>query len=237
MTAPQLEPAPIHPSPSSPAPSAAPGAAHQSPPAHHGTTRAGLQTIQIQGKLYVPVHERIRAFREQHPAWSILNDILLNEGGVVLMCCTIKDEHDRIIATAHASERHDSSYINRTSALENCETSAVGRALGMLGIGVDTALASAEEVTGAVQRQEAAAPPPRRSAHPAATAKETAQQQVEEARRLQLVKSVSAAFKQLDEAAQAAIRQQAGKSIRAMSIDELIALADAIREAQDDPLI
>jgi len=64
--------------------------------------------------------------------------------GVVLMQAVVKDESGRTIATGHALEKKDSTFINQTSYIENCETSAVGRALGILGIGVDTAIASAE---------------------------------------------------------------------------------------------
>ena len=59
-----------------------------------------------------------------------------------------------VLATGHASEKDGSSFINKTSALENAETSAVGRALGILGIGIDTSIASAEEVGNAVQNQK-----------------------------------------------------------------------------------
>ncbi|MCX7001907.1 MAG: hypothetical protein NTV22_01380 [bacterium] len=66
---------------------------------------------------------------------------------------TVKDENGRIIVTGHAFEKKDSNYVNRTSCIENCETSAVGRALGMLGICVDIAIASAEEVANAQAQQ------------------------------------------------------------------------------------
>ena len=58
-----------------------------------------------------------------------------------------------VLATGHASEKDGSSFINKTSALENAETSAVGRALGILGIGIDSSIASAEEVGNAVKNQ------------------------------------------------------------------------------------
>jgi hypothetical protein len=59
-----------------------------------------------------------------------------------------------LVATAHAYEKEGSSFINKTSYIENCETSAVGRALGMYGIGIDTSLASADEVANAVTQQK-----------------------------------------------------------------------------------
>jgi len=112
-----------------------------------------LKTIMIDGKGYVEVAERIKAFRQLHPQWSIETAILSNADGVVLMQAVVKDESGRVIATGHAFEKQDSNYVNRTSYIENCETSAVGRALGMLGIGVDTAIASAEEVVNAQAQQ------------------------------------------------------------------------------------
>lgn len=113
-----------------------------------------LKTTMIKGKEYVQVNERIRAFREFYPAWSIITKIESCENGVVLMIATILDDEGRVIATGHAYEREGSSFINSTSYIENCETSAVGRALGMLGIGVDTSIATAEEVANAIKQQE-----------------------------------------------------------------------------------
>ena len=112
-----------------------------------------LKTINIKGNEYVQVCERIRAFRVLHPLWSIETAIAENANGCVLMTATIKDEHGRVLATGHAFEKKDSTFINQTSYIENCETSAVGRALGILGIGVDTAIASAEEVATAQANQ------------------------------------------------------------------------------------
>ena len=59
-----------------------------------------------------------------------------------------------LVATGHAYEKEASSFINKTSYIENCETSAIGRALGVYGIGIDASLASAEEVVNAVNNQE-----------------------------------------------------------------------------------
>ena len=60
-----------------------------------------------------------------------------------------------IVATGHAQEDKASSNINKTSYVENCETSAVGRALGFLGIGIETSIATADEVAMAIAKQEA----------------------------------------------------------------------------------
>ncbi len=115
---------------------------------------ANLKTVDIKGKDYVMVHERIRAFREAYPNYGLLSEILSIGDGVVTMKAIIADEAGRIIATGHAQEKEQSSYINKTSYVENCETSAFGRALGALGIGIDTSFATADEVANAIKQQE-----------------------------------------------------------------------------------
>ena len=62
---------------------------------------------------------------------------------------------EHVLGTGTAYEKESSSYINKTSYIENCETSAVGRALGMAGFGIDTSVASFEEVSNAIAQQEA----------------------------------------------------------------------------------
>lgn len=114
-----------------------------------------LPTTNISGKSYVMVKDRVAAFRELFPEWSIINEIISDDGVTVVMRTTIQNEEGRTIATAHAQERYNATKINRTSALENCETSAAGRALGFLGIGVDDSFASANEVENAQAQQNA----------------------------------------------------------------------------------
>ena len=65
----------------------------------------------------------------------------------------IKNPDGVILATGLAYEKEGSTFINKTSYIENCETSAWGRALGNLGIGIDTSIASAEEVGNAIKQQ------------------------------------------------------------------------------------
>ena len=76
------------------------------------------------------------------------------DGGQCLCKCTITNGDGEVIAQGHAHEVQGSSNINKTSYIENCETSAVGRALAMLGIGIDTSIASANEVTNAIAKQQ-----------------------------------------------------------------------------------
>jgi hypothetical protein len=114
-----------------------------------------LKSINIKGNEYVMVHERIRAFHEKHPNGFFETEIIrLDEKGVLFKCTVYPNcENQEIIYVAHAYERQGDTFINKTSHIENAETSAVGRALGMLGIGIDTSLASAEEVSNAIQSQ------------------------------------------------------------------------------------
>jgi len=111
-----------------------------------------MKKIDIKGSDYVMVNERIKAFREKYPLGSILTKIeSLNDGVVVMKCEVVVDGH--VVAVGHACEKDGSSFINKTSFLENCETSCIGRALGVLGIGIDTSIASYEEVENAKKQQ------------------------------------------------------------------------------------
>ena len=112
-----------------------------------------VKKIEVKGKNYTCVAARISAFRELCPVGTISTEILSLADGVVTMKTTITDENGKVLATGMAQEKETSSYINKTSYIENCETSAVGRALGMLGIGSDEQMASAEEVANAINNQ------------------------------------------------------------------------------------
>lgn len=105
-----------------------------------------LKTTDIKGKAYTEVNQRILGFRQLYPNGTIETQILSNDNGVCLMEATIKDAEGKILAKGHAFEQQGASYINKTSYVENCETSAIGRALGVLGIGAETSIASKEEV-------------------------------------------------------------------------------------------
>ena len=113
-----------------------------------------LATMDIKGKEYVLVNQRIKAFREIWPNGSIQTEIISLNNGVVIMKAVVKDDTDRVLATGLAYEKENSSFINKTSFIENCETSAVGRALGMCGLGVDVSVASAEEMQNAIENQD-----------------------------------------------------------------------------------
>lgn len=112
-----------------------------------------LTTMDIKGKGYVLVNERVKAFRMLYPNGIITTEIVSLADGVVVMKATISDESGCLLSTGYAYEKESSTYINKTSYIENCETSAVGRALGFLGIGIDTSIASYDEVQNAVNNQ------------------------------------------------------------------------------------
>jgi uncharacterized protein (DUF3820 family) len=113
-----------------------------------------IQTTDIKGKEYAEVNQRIKAFRMIYPDGSITTEMLSNDNGVCIFKAIISDKDGRVLGTGTAYEKEDSSFINKTSYIENCETSAVGRALGMCGFGIDVSVASAEEVANAIHNQE-----------------------------------------------------------------------------------
>lgn len=131
---------------------------------------ASIVTTDIKGKQYSEVNQRIKAFRMLYPEGTIETGIVSLENGVCVMRANIYsniyktkiddsgeivlDIQKILLGTGTAYEKENSTFINKTSYIENCETSAVGRALAMCGIGIDTSIASAEEVTNAINNQE-----------------------------------------------------------------------------------
>jgi len=116
-----------------------------------------IKTMDIKGKEYAMVNQRIKAFRMIYPDGFIHTTMISNEGGICIFVAEAGyfDGDKRIVlGTGTAFEKETSSYINKTSYIENCETSAVGRCLGLLGFGIDTSVASAEEVENAINQQE-----------------------------------------------------------------------------------
>lgn len=107
---------------------------------------------------YVEVNERIKAFRKVYPEGFILTDMVKNEDGLCIFRTEVGyyvGELKIVLGTGTAYEREDSTFINKTSFIENCETSSVGRALGMAGFGIDDDVASAEEINGTIAMSEA----------------------------------------------------------------------------------
>ena len=113
-----------------------------------------IKTTDIKGKDYAEVNQRIKAFRMVEPDGAIIPEIVKLENGTCVMKATILDGKGKVLAIGHAYENEGSTFINKTSYIENCETSAVGRALGMCGFGIDTSVASYEEVANAMENQK-----------------------------------------------------------------------------------
>ena len=114
-----------------------------------------MKKIQIHGKDYVMVKDRITYFNSNYPNGSIVTELTTIDNRYIFKAIVTPDvENTNRIYTGHAEEVVGSSQINKTSALENCETSAIGRALGSMGIGVDESFASADEVNNAIYQQE-----------------------------------------------------------------------------------
>ena len=108
--------------------------------------------VMIHNREYVTVAERVGLFRDQFKhEYSILTEILSNAEEIVVRAW-IEDGNGRTVATGHAAEIRGSTTINRTSALENAETSAIGRALAAFGF-AGTEYASADELQNAKTQQ------------------------------------------------------------------------------------
>jgi len=128
-----------------------------------------MKSIKIHGKDYVLVNDRIKEFttNPKYNDYGLETNKTLDEWfeytdkktGEILQDnrvefkCIITNASGKTVSNGTARELRSSSYINKTSHIENCETSAVGRALGFLGIGIDTSIASANEVINAVNNQ------------------------------------------------------------------------------------
>ena len=110
--------------------------------------------VDIHGKQYKTVAYRVTELRESRgPNWSIQTELIGENDKKVIMKATIIDSEDRIIGTGFAEEVRGSTNINKTSALENAETSAIGRALAACGF-AGTEYASADEVANAISQQK-----------------------------------------------------------------------------------
>ena len=113
-------------------------------------------TVKIHGKEYKTVALRVAEFRAAHPDYTIQTELIEANDVLVIMKATIS-VGGIVIATGYAEEVRASSKINATSALENAESSAVGRALAFFGLG-GTEIASADEVANAITQQNDTAP-------------------------------------------------------------------------------
>jgi len=106
--------------------------------------------INIRGKNYIEVKDRVVEFNNTYKNGSITSEIVDQTEDLITMRATVTPDSDKperkFTGTAQEWKNDPKSMVNKTSFVENCETSAVGRALAMMGIGVIDSIASAEEV-------------------------------------------------------------------------------------------
>lgn len=105
---------------------------------------------------YEPVELRLGRFWSKYPDGRVLTDLLHNDGQTFIFRCEVYTDRDdtRPAATGHATETVSNRGVNQTSALENCETSAVGRALADLNFAPKGARPSQEEMAKAQRGQQ-----------------------------------------------------------------------------------
>ena len=117
-----------------------------------------LKTINIKGKQYVEVNERLKYFRANFKDYSLTSEITHIDSNMCVVKSEIVSPDGRVVASGHAHEIQSSNYINKTSYVENCETSSWGRCLGNFGIGIDSSVASADEVKMAIDKSNIITP-------------------------------------------------------------------------------
>lgn len=129
-----------------------------------------LPTVDIKGKKYVLIKDRLKAFRQYYPEYRATTEILFRESAEyislpgeekprkkeaeICIMATISDPNGNIMATGIAHEKANFTNVNKTSYIENCETSALGRALAVFGVGIDDSISSADELVNAIQNQK-----------------------------------------------------------------------------------
>lgn len=113
--------------------------------------------VNIHGRQYKTVALRVSEFREAYPieiGWAINTEIIRADDQACVVQAFIRNPEGVAVATGYAEENRTNTGVNSTSALENAETSAIGRALAAAGFGGDE-YASADEVANAVKQQSA----------------------------------------------------------------------------------
>ena len=114
----------------------------------HGVQQKG-------GKFYTQVVHRMEAFRRIHGTdFGIDTQILVNDDKKVVVKAIITDKDNRTVGVGMAEEIRGQGLVNTTSALENAETSAIGRALASLGL-AGGEYASANEMDAVVRKTDA----------------------------------------------------------------------------------
>lgn len=114
---------------------------------------ADMKTINIRGKEYVTVNERLKAFRSQFKDYSLIGRIVEQTADSIVFEAQIIDDKGVVRANAFSRETVGKGGVNKFAMLENAETSAWGRALGNFGIGIDTAVCTADELNAKLQHE------------------------------------------------------------------------------------
>ena len=155
----------------------------------------GMTGIDFKGKNYVMVNSRVTAFRKLFPEGFIITDMISHDNGICVMQAKVgyyQDGNPVTLGTGMAFEKQDSTYINKTSYIENCETSAVGRALGFLALGSDDSICSAEELVNAITNQQKPEAPKPVAKAPAKPVKQDAPATVEAQKKVPAANPVQA---------------------------------------------
>ena len=121
-----------------------------------------MEKIMIKGKPYVQVNQRVLELRHKYGdkdnMFGIKTKVVKwnEEKNEIIIQAWITDQTGRTVGSGIAHERQDdpNSFVNATSYVENCETSAIGRALAAFGIGIEDSYASANEVQDAIKKQD-----------------------------------------------------------------------------------
>ena len=111
-------------------------------------------TVKIKGTDYKLVVKRVDEFRLKFKGYGIDTKVidLGFESGFVVVEAKIKDPQNQVVGSGLAEEKRNSSLINKTACLMNCETSAIGRALASMGLGGQV-YASADELVNSLTEQ------------------------------------------------------------------------------------
>ena len=154
-----------------------------------------MKVVNIKGKSYVEVNERLKYFREHFKGYSLLSEIVeLTDERIVIKARILSPDLVEV-ANGLAYELAGSSFINKTSYIENCETSAWGRALANFGIGLDNSVASADEVSQAIELQDM---------------EKTALLQISQAKSKAELKSIAEKFKPVRKLIEAKLKEKYG---------------------------
>ena len=119
-----------------------------------------MEKIMIKGKPYVQVNQRVLELRHKYGdkdnMFGIKTKVIEwnKEKNEIIVQAWITDQSGRIVGSGIAHEEKSQTGVNSTSYVENCETSAIGRALAAFGLGIEDAYASADEVQGAIKKQD-----------------------------------------------------------------------------------